>query len=78
MSNVKLVPDTIETQKAFNRYAREQMKVRILTDVKADMMVCEINGWDKLEYLNELSEMLSDLLNRALFRDATNFVTSRK
>lgn len=61
MSGVRLIPDTVETQKALNRYAREQMKKRILTDIKADMMVCEINGWDKLEYLRELSEMFSDL-----------------
>ena len=47
--------------KALNRLAREQMKRRLLADILADMQVCELEGWDKLEYLNELMEMLDSL-----------------
>lgn len=50
-----------EGPKVFNRLAREQMKHRLLTDILADMQVCELEGWDKLEYLNELREMLDGL-----------------
>lgn len=47
--------------KVFNRLAREQMKRRLLADILADMQVCELEGWDKLEYLQELREMLDSL-----------------
>ena len=47
--------------KVFNRLAREQMKRRLLADILADMQVCELEGWDQLEYLNELREMLDSL-----------------
>lgn len=43
---------------ALNRLAREQTKLRLLADIKADLLVCEIEGWDKKEYLNELKELI--------------------
>ena len=45
--------------RALNRLAREQMKHRILADIRMDMLTCELEGWDKLEYLNELIDMIS-------------------
>lgn len=53
-----------EGPRAFNRLAREQMKRRLLADILADMQVCELEGWDKLEYLSELREMLDSLGKR--------------
>ena len=50
--------------RAFNRLSREQMKHRLLAEILADMQVCELEGWDKLEYLNELREMLDSLGKR--------------
>ena len=44
---------------SLNRLAREQMKLRLLQDIRTDMMVCEIEGWDKTEYLNELKELIN-------------------
>ena len=44
---------------SLNRLAREQMKLRLLQDIRTDMMVCEIEGWDKAEYLNELKELIN-------------------
>ena len=35
------------------------MIVKLEADILADMMVCEIEGWDKMEYIN----MLRDLVN---------------
>ncbi len=57
-------PDTPETRKQFNRLAREQMKLRLLADIRADLMVCELEGWDKLEYLDELLTMMQELRRR--------------
>lgn len=58
---VTLNPDTPEARKALNRLAREQIKLRLLADIRFDLAVCEIEGWDKLEYLNELKSMIDDL-----------------
>ena len=47
--------------KSLNRLAREQVKLRILNDIKIDMAVCEIEGWDKTEYINELKELINSI-----------------
>lgn len=52
-----------ETRLAMQRVAREEMKHRIYADILADMMVCDIEGWDKMEYINELKTMLNTLGN---------------
>lgn len=44
---VELIPATPETRKALNRLAREQIKLRLLADIRFDLAVCEIEGWDK-------------------------------
>lgn len=46
---------------ALNQLAREQCKTRILEDIMFDLTVCEIEGWNKLEYLDELITMLTDI-----------------
>ena len=54
----------IETKRAMQRVAREEMKHRIYADILVDMMVCDIEGWDKLEYIKELQDMLNDLTQK--------------
>lgn len=46
---------------ALNRLAREQLKHKILADVNADLMVCQIEGWDQSEFLHELHELIGGL-----------------
>lgn len=58
---VELIPAAPETRKALNRLAREQIKLRLLADIRFDLAVCEIEGWDKTEYLTELKEMMDTL-----------------
>lgn len=58
---VEPIPAAPETRKALNRLAREQIKLRLLADIRFDLAVCEIEGWNKLEYLNELKSMIDDL-----------------
>lgn len=41
--------------------AREKMKLRLLADIRMDLMVCELEGWDKLEYLDELLALVQEL-----------------
>jgi hypothetical protein len=50
-----------ETRKQYNRFARETMKYRLLRDIRVDLQICELEGWNKTEYLNELKEMINQL-----------------
>lgn len=43
---------------SLNRLAREQMKLKLMQDIRTDLIVCEIEGWDKKGYLNELKELI--------------------
>lgn len=61
MTAPKFTPDTPATRRAFNHLAREKMKLRLLADIRMDLMVCELEGWDKLEYLDELLALVQEL-----------------
>lgn len=50
-----------EAVKPLNQYAREQMKAKLCADILFDIQVCEIEGWDKLEYLEELKKMIDEI-----------------
>ena len=52
-----------ETRLALNRKAREELKLKILADIRFDIEVCKIEGWDYLEYLHELKELIESLEN---------------
>ena len=54
-------PEEIETSRVLNRVCRESMKERLLRDILVDLTVCEIEGWDKMEYINEISALLESL-----------------
>lgn len=58
---VEHIPAAPETRKALNRLAREQIKLRLLADIRFDLAVCEIEGWDKAEYLSEIKNMIDEL-----------------
>ena len=59
--SIQFEPDTPATRRAFNRLAREKMKLRLLADIRMDLMVCELEGWNKLEYLDELLALVQEL-----------------
>lgn len=50
-----------DCRRALNRLSREQLKTHILKDIMIDLKVCELEGWDKLEYLRELQEMITTI-----------------
>lgn len=59
--SIQFTPDTPATRRAFNRLAREKMKLRLLADIRMDLMICELEGWSKLEYLDELLALVQEL-----------------
>ena len=64
--NGYVIQDSPLTGITLNRLAREQMKKRLLADILTDLMVCEIEGISKMEYINELIDMLAGLKARDL------------
>lgn len=56
-------PDS-ESRYALQRLAREQMKLRLLADIAADMQVCRLEGWDCREYIRDLHNELTRLVER--------------
>ena len=60
MSGGLIIPDK-ETAKAFNDLARHTAIVRILNDIRIDMEICEIEGWDKTEYIKQLKKLLDSI-----------------
>ncbi len=58
-SGVYFSPDTKETRYKLQMLARHKMIARLYTDILCDMQVCEIEGFDKTEYIN----MLRDVVN---------------
>ena len=54
------IPDK-DTARALNDLARHTAIVRILNDIRMDMEICEIEGWDKTEYINRLKALLNSI-----------------
>ena len=50
-----------DVAKPLNDLARHQMILKLLADIRMDMTVCEIEGWDKLEFLNMLKKEINSL-----------------
>ena len=60
MNGGLIIPDK-ETAKALNDLARNTAIVRILNDIRMDMEICEIEGWNKSEYLNLIRQLLDSI-----------------
>ncbi len=53
---IKIVGETAQGEgvKALNDLCREQMICKLLADINMDLTVCELEGWDKREYILRL------------------------
>lgn len=62
---VKEVEDKIDPlpfpSKTVNQLARLKFKEQLLKEILFDLTVCEIEGWDKKEYIEELKELLNGI-----------------
>ena len=47
--------------KTVNDLARLKFKEKLLKEIMFDLMVCEIEKWDKKEYINQIKEMLNSI-----------------
>lgn len=48
-----------EMRHTFNQMCREEKKCKLLSWIQADIAVCELEGWKKTEYIEELQELLN-------------------
>jgi thiamine kinase-like enzyme len=44
-----------------NELARQEFKHRLLNDILVDLTICEIEGWCKLEYINEMRKLINGI-----------------
>lgn len=47
--------------KSVNDLARLKFKQKMLLEIQFDLMVCEVEGWDKRAYINELRRLLNSI-----------------
>lgn len=47
--------------KTVNTLARKKFQEQLLKEINFDLMVCEIEGWDKTEYIKELQKLLNGI-----------------
>ena len=68
-SGIMLEPDVPETRKALNDLARHQLIVRILQEIEFDLMVCEIEGWDKRKFIRQIQSAVDKITKEKSVRD---------
>ena len=51
-----------EVGQTLNKLAREQMKLRLLQDIRTDIEICKLEGMDYKEYLLELKDIVDGIL----------------
>ena len=57
MSGVKLIG--AEAPRKLQELARHQFITRMYKEILFDMQVCEIEGWDRMEFINQIKEALN-------------------
>ena len=58
------VLQTKECARALNDLARHQQIVKLEQDILMDMRICEIEGWDRMEYIGMLQELINSFARR--------------
>ena len=61
IANPKKEEPYVFPSKKANELARLKFKEQLLKEIMFDLMVCEVEGWDKKEYINELKKLLNGI-----------------
>ena len=59
MSGIELTGD--KAPRKLQELARHQIIVKLYNDILVDMQVCEIEGWDKMEFILQIQEAINSL-----------------
>lgn len=58
--NIKKLKDlTPDERYTLQKVCRRQMRCKLLVDIQTDMAVCQLEGWDQMEYVRELQDLLN-------------------
>ena len=57
------VIDAVYTR-TLNELARQRFKQSLLNDILCDLMICDIEGWGKMEYINEIRRLINEIGSR--------------
>lgn len=57
--NLTVQDDYVFPAKDVNELARKKFQEQLLQEIRFDLMVCEIEGWDKSEYIKQLQTLLN-------------------
>ena len=52
--------------KTANELARAKFKEKLLRDILVDLTICEIEGWDKMSYINELKSLIASICDKSV------------
>lgn len=63
MSGVKL-DDHPDSPRKLQELSRHQMIQKLYIDILHDMAVCQIEGWDQMEYIHMLQELLNSFTDK--------------
>ena len=58
--------------KTLNELARKTFEQKMLNDILVDLMICEIEGWGKLDYIQSLKKSISGLLKNKEIKNIAN------
>lgn len=56
---IEFIPNTSETRYKLQQEARLAMICKLESDILADMMICDIEGWDKMEYIRQIRAVIN-------------------
>ena len=61
VAKIETTDDVPFPAKTVNTLARKKFQEQLLKEIHFDLMVCEIEGWDKKEYIKELQKLLNSI-----------------
>lgn len=61
-----MITEDEDTRIALNNLARHRTIYNLYRDILIDMVVCEIEGWDKLAYLKLLKDIIEHFERKAI------------
>lgn len=56
---IKEIEQFVFPAKTVNTLARMKFQEELLKEIRVDLMICEMEGWDKKEYIRELQNLLN-------------------
>lgn len=61
VAKIETTDDVPFPAKTVNNLARKKFQEQLLKEIHFDLMVCQIEGWDKTEYIKELQKLLNSI-----------------